>query len=60
MNLNARKRLGLRRQRGDDDQHVLVEHHRRCRWLSVLNLVQSFAQLPLVTLYSNLLTYLVF
>ena len=31
MNLNARRRLGLRRQRDDDDQHVLVEHHRRCR-----------------------------
>ena len=31
INLNARRRLGLRRQRDDDDQHVLVEHHRRCR-----------------------------
>ena len=31
MNLNARRRLGLRRQRDDDDQHVPVEHHRRCR-----------------------------
>ena len=31
MDLNVRRRLGLRRQRDDDDQHVLVEHHRRCR-----------------------------
>ena len=31
MNLNARRRLGLRRQRDDADQRVLVEHHRRCR-----------------------------
>ena len=31
MNLNARRRLGWRRQRDDDDQHVPVEHHRRCR-----------------------------
>ena len=29
MDLNVRRRLGLRRQRDDDDQHVLVEHHRR-------------------------------
>ena len=53
MDLNARRRLGLRRQRDDDDQHVLVDHTAAVDW-SALTALTKLLEYEIVLEFSNL------